>query len=344
MADSDDEYGSLDYRNIERISLGRYEFDTWFGNSALFLPNEPELLAYKAIDQGIKRTSSHRKVIEYTSEKRVWLSKLHVCPFCFKYSDDPHDIERHLINCKYRTKKPGKVVYFDDQVTIRKVRGAKHKLFCQCFCLLAKFYLDNKSVFYNLVNYDFYVIYGVLDGETVPMGFYSREVLSWDENNLSCIFVVPCYQKRHLGTKLVDFSYCLSNYQRLISGPERPLSELGRVTYLRYWCGRLSVLLLYGPLAGLRTITLQLLIEKTGFRYDDILMALDYLKAFYERGSKAAYSDYYSDPTGDAAEDTVILWDKNYRLFLDKSKLKKWVIDHHVKDKPVLNPNGLSLY
>ncbi|VEU22418.1 DEKNAAC103360 [Brettanomyces naardenensis] len=346
--DVQDNYGSLNYRNVRRITLGHYSFDTWFGNSAPFLPNEPELLAYNAIHNGIKRSTSHRKVIEYAKTRKPWIDTLYFCSTCFKYSDDPAIVEKHSIGCPYRAHFPGKVMYCDDEVTIRKVKGSKHKLFCQCLCVLAKFFLDNKSVFYNLEHFDFYVIYKKSDeGISTPMGFYSRELISWEDNNLSCIMVIPCYQKQHLGTKLVDFSYRLSTYQQIISGPERPLSSLGRMTFLSYWSGRLCIEFLYGSLVTFKTLTLEVISRKTGFRVNDILMTLDYMKSFLESGKKDPYTDYYTERSHEKEDDEgdfVFLTDDNYQLYIDKSRLKQWVVDHHIRDEPILKEEGLILY
>ncbi|QPG74801.1 hypothetical protein FOA43_002137 [Brettanomyces nanus] len=342
MTSSD--YGSLDYRNVRRIKLGRFEFDTWFSNSALFLPTEPELLAYKAIESGIKLSSSHRKRLDYDELKKTWIDTLHFCPYCFKYTEDSLQMAKHTAGCRLKSHLPGKVMYFDGDSTIRKIKASRHKLFCQCMCLLAKFFLDNKSIFFNIDYFDFYVIYKVLDGVSAPMGFYSRELLSWENNNLSCIMVIPCYQKQHLGTKLIDFSYCLSRYQQMISGPERPLSQLGRITYLRYWSSRLCIEFLYGSLTRFKVVTLKLISAKTGFREEDILMALDFMKSFLETGVKDPYTIHPTTHYDDDDDDELVLLDEQYRLYIDKSRLKQWVIDHQIKDGQVLKRDRLILY
>lgn len=258
------DYGSLNYRNIHRIKVGRYEFDAWFGNSAIFMQNETDLLGYKAFEKGVRRTSSKKKIIEHAQTKKPWIEKLCFCPYCFKYTDNTSEIQRHCQGCPYKSKLPGKVMYFDGEVTIRKVKGCRHKLFCQCMCVLAKFFLDNKSIFFNLEYYDFYVIYQMMDGYLTPMGFFSQELMSWDNNILSCIMVIPCYQKHHLGTKLIDFSYKLSRFKQKISGPERPLSALGRISFLKYWCSRICICFLYGSLSTYKHVGLSLISQNSG--------------------------------------------------------------------------------
>lgn len=75
------------------------------------------------------------------------------------------------------------------------------------------------------------------------MGFFSKENLSWDANNLACILVFPPYQHRNLGQLLMAVSYKLSGWEwedSVIGGPEKPLSTLGRKSYLRFWSERIA--------------------------------------------------------------------------------------------------------
>lgn len=351
----DDDYGALTYRNIERIRLGKYEFNTWFGNSAIFFPNAPDMLAYRIVQKKVRISGSKRKLEEYGLLKKPWLKLLHVCPYCFKYTENEKEMRQHSQGCPLKTHLVGKVMYCDGEITVRKVKGSKHRLFCQCLCILAKFFLDNKSVFYNLEHYDFYVVYKLLDGINTPMGFFSKELLSWEGNNLSCIMVIPCYQKKHLGTKLIDFSYRLSQFEQVISGPERPFSSLGRITYLKYWSGRLCLHFLYGRLSTYRHVTLKFVSRQTGFRLEDVLLALNYMTAFYVNGEKRPYSKYCLQNLNEDedcvcteeidynGEQTTFVYD-GYGLFIDKSKMKQWVINHKISDNPVLRKEFLILY
>lgn len=64
--------------------------------------------------------------------------------------------------------------------------------------------------------------------------------MSWDNNNLACILVFPPWQRKGLGKILMGVSYELSRREDRIGGPEKPLSELGRRGYMRFWEARIA--------------------------------------------------------------------------------------------------------
>lgn len=64
--------------------------------------------------------------------------------------------------------------------------------------------------------------------------------MSWDNNNLACILIFPPWQKKSLGTLLMGISYAISRRERVLGGPEKPISELGRKGYKRFWGGEIA--------------------------------------------------------------------------------------------------------
>lgn len=64
--------------------------------------------------------------------------------------------------------------------------------------------------------------------------------MSWDNNNLACILVFPPWQRKGLGKIMMGISYELSRLEGYIGGPEKPLSELGRIGYLKFWEARIA--------------------------------------------------------------------------------------------------------
>lgn len=143
------------------------------------------------------------------------------------------------------------------------------QLFCQNLSLFAKFFLENKSVYFDVTGFHYFLLVytpphsshgqpntgnnhtneddGVHRkqqqhhpprGQVV--GFFSKEKMSWDNNNLACILVFPPWQRKGLGTLLMGVSYEISKREGVIGGPEKPISDLGKKGYKRFWAGEIA--------------------------------------------------------------------------------------------------------
>lgn len=120
----------------------------------------------------------------------------------------------------------------------------RKQLYAQNLSLFAKLFLDTKSVFYDVTTFLYYVLVAndpepailstpndrslsrVSDagGQTKQkqvVGFFSKEKMSWDNNNLACILVFPPWQKQGLGQILMGASYELSKREGRLGGPEK---------------------------------------------------------------------------------------------------------------------------
>ncbi|GEQ71169.1 hypothetical protein JCM33374_g4850 [Metschnikowia sp. JCM 33374] len=281
------EYGRLECRNIDTVVFGESKFATWYGNSAYFLSHGDDKLG---IDQG----SGGRRRGFSPAKSGFWLDVLYVCECCFKYTAKVDQMAAHRSVCSLNKRFPplGQLVYADTKrpFIIKKVRGFRHPLFCQNLALFGKLFLDDKSVFYNVEAFDFYVVYGyghyhghdpsmMKLSPLRPMGFFTKEVNSWEsDNNLACICIFPPFQRLGLGSLLIEFSYALASVTpgQSRSGPEFPLSPYGKVLYLRFWARRLAFVIL-NEVAHNERLTLSLLADTTGFRKEDILMTLEYM-------------------------------------------------------------------
>ncbi|QLL30524.1 hypothetical protein HG536_0A03420 [Torulaspora globosa] len=258
-------YGILSERNIKQVQFGiDKKFPTWYGSNAYFSPDSRQLGFIEEDRTPVKREKS-----------QYWLDTLYVCEYCFRYTDRDDSFVAHVAHCQFKSKAPGRAKYKSPLYTIRRVRGSRHLLFCQCLCLFTKLFLDNKSMYFKVDHYEFYIVYET--GNTKPMAFFSKDLVSYHQNNLACILTFPPYQRLRLGTLLLEFSYALSKSEHIVSGPESPLSPFGLISYLKYWSKVICWELVEGELANLGRLSIETIATVTGIRVGDIILTLKYL-------------------------------------------------------------------
>ena len=67
------------------------------------------------------------------------------------------------------------------------------RVYCQNLCLLAKLFLDHKTLYYDVNPFLFYVICHVDEYGAHIVGYFSKEKVS--DYNLACILCFPQFQK-----------------------------------------------------------------------------------------------------------------------------------------------------
>ena len=128
-------------KNIETIELGRYEIDAWY-----FSPYPEEF--------------SHCK-------------KLYLCEFCLKYMKKKKTLQRHKLKCQLRHP-PGNEIYRNGSLSVFEVDGKKNKIYCQNLCLLAKLFLDHKTLYYDVEPFLFYIMCECDSRGCHMVGYFSK--------------------------------------------------------------------------------------------------------------------------------------------------------------------------
>lgn len=113
---------------------------------------------------------------------------------------------------------------------------------------------------------------------------------------------------------LIEFSYLLTKVEEKTGSPEKPLSDMGLLSYRGYW----RLVMCYQLINQTGKISIAQISENTGMTPDDIISALEGLRALVR------------DPVT-----------KTYALRLDTAYFKEYIANHERKNQPEINPEAL---
>ncbi|KAL1495142.1 hypothetical protein AB1Y20_017008 [Prymnesium parvum] len=248
---------STKLKNIQRIEMGRFEVDAWY-----FSPY-PDAFAQQ--------------------------EKLYICEYTLKYMKKRKAYVQHRLACDVRTP-PGVEIYRTpapplhpdclaagslqpQELSIFEVDGSKAKVYCQCLCLLAKLFLDHKTLYYDVDPFLFYVLCEVHDGGHSLAGYFSKERASQEGNNIACILVLPQHQRKGYGKLLIDTAYQITIREGKVGSPEKPLSDLGQLSFRSYW----TQVLLQALSAHRGNLSISDISSMTAIKTEDIISTLQSL-------------------------------------------------------------------
>ncbi|XP_017850955.1 histone acetyltransferase Tip60 [Drosophila busckii] len=234
-------------KNVEMIELGRHRIKPWY-----FSPYPQELCQENCI---------------------------YICEFCLKYCKSRKCLERHLSKCNLRHP-PGNEIYRKSTISFFEIDGRKNKHYAQNLCLLAKLFLDHKTLYYDTDPFLFYIMTEFDSRGFHIVGYFSKEKESTEDYNVACILTMPPYQRKGYGKLLIEFSYELSKFEGKTGSPEKPLSDLGLLSYRSYWAQTILEILISqspGTDGEKPTITINDICECTSIKKEDVISTLQNL-------------------------------------------------------------------
>lgn len=229
------------FKTIAQIQMGKYRCPTWY---------------YSPYPQGYHN-----------------IDVLYLCEFCLSFYKHETELKRHEKKCNpILSHPPGNEIYRQGKYSVFEVDGFRNTTYCENLCYLSKLFLDHKNLYYDVEPFLFFVLCEKDQFGHHIVGYFSKDKESSKEYNLSCIMVLPFHQRKGYGKFLITFSYELSLLEGKVGTPERPLSDLGKESYISWWVQRIIVFI---KEQNGQSFSISDIVKATAIKEQDIIWTLE---------------------------------------------------------------------
>ncbi|KAG6378316.1 histone acetyltransferase, MYST superfamily [Boletus reticuloceps] len=230
-------------KNLNRLQIGKHEVDAWY-----FSP--------------YPREYAHLPV-------------LYICEFCLSYFPSSMMLSRHRRRCTM-LHPPGNEIYRHEDISFFELDGKRQLTWCRNLSLLSKCFLDHKTLYYDVTPFMYYVMTLRDSTGCHIVGYFSKEKESAENYNVACILTLPQHQRHGYGKFIIEFSYELSKKEGKLGSPEKPLSDLGLLSYRAYWAEVIVELLLNAT----DELSVDDIAQKTSITHADVMNTCTTLQLF----------------------------------------------------------------
>lgn len=231
-------------KNLNRLQIGKHEVDAWY-----FSPYPKEY---------------------------AHLPILYICEFCLSFFPSQMMLSRHRNRCAM-LHPPGNEIYRHEDISFFEIDGKRQLTWCRNLSLLSKCFLDHKTLYYDVTPFMYYVMTQRDSTGCHIIGYFSKEKESAESYNVACILTLPQHQRHGYGKLLIEFSYELTKKEAKLGSPEKPLSDLGLLSYRAYWAETIVELLLNSADGEL---SIDDIAQKTAITHADVMNTCMTLQLF----------------------------------------------------------------